>query len=81
MIIELAGCHQPEANNNNYEELSLVHTVPVTTDKAVTTGIPLPLTPITNDDSSEPNLENPYHVTADEISAIRNVWYTISCAI
>ena len=77
MIIELAGCHQTQADNNKYEELALVRTVPVATDGAVTTGIPTPpLTPITTYDSSEPNLENPYHVTADEISAIRNVCCT-----
>ena len=37
----------------------------------------------TTDESSEPNLENPYHVTADEISAIRNVHvcYIISCTL
>ena len=78
MIIEFAGCHQPEANNNKYEELALVRTIPVTNDGAVTTGIPPSLlAPITTDDSNEPNLENPYHVTADEISAIRNVCCTV----
>ena len=83
MIIEFAGCHQPEANNNNYDELALVRTIPVAADGLVTTDIPTPplLAPITTDDSSESNLENPYHVTADELSAIRNVWYTISCTL
>ena len=82
MIIELATGHQTQADNNKHEELALVRTVPVTTDGAVITGIPpSPLAPITTDDSSEPNLENPYHVSADEISAIRNVWYIISCTL
>ena len=80
MIIELAGCHQPQADNNKYEELALVRAVPVTNDGAIIPPLPL-LAPFTTDDSSQPNLENPYHVAADEISAIRNVWYTISCTI
>ena len=32
-------------------------------------------------EAAQPNLNHPYHVSADEISANRNVWYIISCAI
>ena len=81
LIIEHADCHKTQANNNNYEELALAHAISVNTDEAVITVIPSPpLAPITIDDSSEPNMENPYHVTADEISTIRNVWYIICTA-
>ena len=61
LIIELAGCHQPQANNNNYEEFALVCATPITTAT------------IDISEATPPNRENPYHVTAD---AIRNVPYS-----
>ena len=48
LIIELADCHQPQAETNHYQEL-----IPGVT-------------------------EDPYHVTVDVISAIKNVCYCMA---